>query len=228
MDGFTFGLVFSSRDSFFFNHTQLSPCDRRLSLSGNSGQLAVFRPKVDEISLLSINSTTFDPVSSASICLMWFLHLVFVIEQFWGYMVAFAGRQYAARSLPVFVADSSHTITSFTLVLDSRKAPSKTYSGRSLGVALAQKALLCALTTLIVLSQIPNAKTKEGLWLVTWAYNWLSLVQTKMTMCSTHGTRWRILGNTPSMPFTPIYVILLPVHFKACSELIDFKHHIVY
>ena len=33
-----------------------------------------------------------------------------------GFMVAFAGRQYAARSVPVFVADNTHTITSFTLV----------------------------------------------------------------------------------------------------------------
>lgn len=31
-------------------------------------------------------------------------------------MVAFAGHKYAARSLPVQVADSTHTITSFTLV----------------------------------------------------------------------------------------------------------------
>lgn len=31
-------------------------------------------------------------------------------------MVAFAGRKYAARSLPAFVADDTHTITSFTLV----------------------------------------------------------------------------------------------------------------
>ncbi|KAL2477211.1 uncharacterized protein Fot_46225 [Forsythia ovata] len=53
-DGFTFGLAFSSKDSFFFNQTQLSPCDTRLSLS--SAELAVFRPKVDEISLLTINS----------------------------------------------------------------------------------------------------------------------------------------------------------------------------
>ncbi|GFQ03847.1 hypothetical protein PHJA_002528500 [Phtheirospermum japonicum] len=97
-DGFTFGLAFSSRNSFFFNQTQLSPCDRRLSLSGNGGQLAVFRPKVDEISLLTINTTTFDPSKSG------------------GYMVAFAGRRYAARSLPAFVADNTHTITSFTLV----------------------------------------------------------------------------------------------------------------
>ncbi|GMN37514.1 hypothetical protein TIFTF001_006867 [Ficus carica] len=33
-------------------------------------------------------------------------------------MVAFAGRKYAARSLPVFVADNTNTITSFTLVLE--------------------------------------------------------------------------------------------------------------
>ncbi|KAL6494751.1 hypothetical protein OROGR_031551 [Orobanche gracilis] len=103
-DGFTFGISFSSRDSFFFNRTQLSPCDPRLSLSGKSAQLAVFRPKVDEISLLTINtSSTFNP------------------SKLGGYMVAFAGRQYAARSTPVFVADISHTITSFTLVLEFQK-----------------------------------------------------------------------------------------------------------
>lgn len=61
-DGFTFGLVFSSKESFFFNETQLSPCDRRLSLTGNSAELAVFRPKVDEISLLTINNSNFNPV----------------------------------------------------------------------------------------------------------------------------------------------------------------------
>lgn len=33
-----------------------------------------------------------------------------------GYMVAFAGRAYAARSIPVFVADNANTVTSFTLV----------------------------------------------------------------------------------------------------------------
>lgn len=31
-------------------------------------------------------------------------------------MVAFAGQKYAARSLPILVADTSHTIISFTLV----------------------------------------------------------------------------------------------------------------
>ena len=33
-----------------------------------------------------------------------------------GYMVAFAGRKYAARSPPIFVADEQHAVTSFTLV----------------------------------------------------------------------------------------------------------------
>ncbi|KAL3515237.1 hypothetical protein ACH5RR_022139 [Cinchona calisaya] len=103
MDGFTFGLAFSSRDSLFFNQTQLSPCDQRLSLSQNSAQLAIFRPKVDQMSLLTINSSTFDPSKSG------------------GYMVAFAGRRYAARSIPVFVADNAQTVTSFTLVLEFQK-----------------------------------------------------------------------------------------------------------
>lgn len=63
-DGFTFGLAFSMKESFLFNQTQLSPCDQRLSLSQNNAQLAVFRPRVDEISLLTINSTMFNPVST--------------------------------------------------------------------------------------------------------------------------------------------------------------------
>ncbi|KAM7499974.1 hypothetical protein LguiA_024388 [Lonicera macranthoides] len=104
-DGFTFGIAFSARSSFFLNGNnslQLSPCDRRLSLSSNS-QLSLFRPKVDEISLLTINTSTFSPDSVG------------------GYMVAFAGRRYAARSLPAFVANSTYTVTSFTLVLEFKK-----------------------------------------------------------------------------------------------------------
>ena len=61
-DGFTFGLAFSQKESFFFNKTQLSPCDRRLSLESTNSQLAVFRPKVDEISFLTVNSTNFNSV----------------------------------------------------------------------------------------------------------------------------------------------------------------------
>ncbi|KAL4555722.1 hypothetical protein LXL04_038350 [Taraxacum kok-saghyz] len=98
-DGFTFGLAFSSKDSFFYKQIQLSPCDRRLSLSGNA-KLAVFRPKVDELTFLTVNTTDFDPSKSGV------------------YMVAFAGKQYAARSAPVLVADKSNVITSFTLVLE--------------------------------------------------------------------------------------------------------------
>lgn len=66
-DGFTFGLVFSTKYSFFFNQTQLSPCDRRLPLFATPAQVAVFRPMVDEISLLTINSTIFNPVSACSL-----------------------------------------------------------------------------------------------------------------------------------------------------------------
>ncbi|CAL5410252.1 unnamed protein product [Camellia sinensis] len=60
-DGFSFGIAFSARGDFFVNTSvQLSPCDKRLSLS----QLGLFRPKVDEISLLTINTTTFSPDST--------------------------------------------------------------------------------------------------------------------------------------------------------------------
>lgn len=61
-DGFSFGLVFSTRESFFLNGVQLSPCDTRLPLAGTSAELATFRPKVDELSLLTINNSQFNPV----------------------------------------------------------------------------------------------------------------------------------------------------------------------
>jgi hypothetical protein len=48
-DDFTFGLAFVGFNSFS-GQTQLCPCDRRLNLASFT-QLAVFRPKVDEISL---------------------------------------------------------------------------------------------------------------------------------------------------------------------------------
>lgn len=63
-DGFTFGIAFAPRDKFSYNNTMLSPCDRRLALSSANSQIAVFRPKIDEISLLTINTTiNFFPVS---------------------------------------------------------------------------------------------------------------------------------------------------------------------
>ncbi|WJZ83794.1 hypothetical protein VitviT2T_003443 [Vitis vinifera] len=120
-DGFTFGLAFSTKDSFFFNQTQLSPCDRRLSLSSTNSQLAVFRPKVDEISLLTVNSTNFNPISNG------------------GYMVAFAGRKYAARSTPVLVADGQHTITSFTLVLEFKKGTLQSFYWKKFGCSKCSK-----------------------------------------------------------------------------------------
>ncbi|OEL35041.1 hypothetical protein BAE44_0003940 [Dichanthelium oligosanthes] len=100
-DGFTFGVAFAGSDSFFSGGVQLSPCDSRLGLA-NRAQVALFRPQVDEISLLTVNSSSFDPSSS-------------------GYMVAFAGRKFAARSPPVFVGNNTYTVTGFTLVLEFQK-----------------------------------------------------------------------------------------------------------
>ncbi|XP_057954802.1 uncharacterized protein LOC131148871 [Malania oleifera] len=107
-DGFTFGIAFASRSSFYSDQAQtqshqLSPCDRRLGLASAHSQLAVFRPKVDEISLLTINTSNFFP------------------DSYGGYMVAFAGQKYAARSQPSFVANSTYIVTSFTLVLEFQK-----------------------------------------------------------------------------------------------------------
>ncbi|XP_031485797.1 uncharacterized protein LOC116254506 [Nymphaea colorata] len=102
-DGFTFGLAFSPGDSFFSqpDKVQLSPCDGRLGLENSNAQVAVFRPKVDEISLLTINYSNFGQIFQQNVS-----------------MVAFAGRQYAARSFPVFVANDSYIVSSFTLVLE--------------------------------------------------------------------------------------------------------------
>lgn len=102
-DGFSFGVAFSSKEAFFQDQIQFSPCDSRLALASKNAQLAVFRPKVDQLSFLTINSTTFNPAMNG------------------GYMVAFAGQKYAARSLPVMITDNSHTITSFTLVFEFQK-----------------------------------------------------------------------------------------------------------
>ncbi|KAL5855683.1 hypothetical protein ACOSQ4_005485 [Xanthoceras sorbifolium] len=114
-DGFTFGLAFSTKESFFMNQTQLSPCDSRLQLPTTNAQLAVFRPKVDEMSLISIGNTDFNPVRSG------------------GYMVAFAGRKYAARSIPVMVSDNTHTITKYTLVLEFQHGTLQNLFWRSFG-----------------------------------------------------------------------------------------------
>ncbi|XP_075512760.1 uncharacterized protein LOC142548342 [Primulina tabacum] len=38
-----------------------------------------------------------------------------------GYMVAFAGRKYAARSVPAFVANNTYIVTSYTLVLEFKR-----------------------------------------------------------------------------------------------------------
>ncbi|KAF0897417.1 hypothetical protein E2562_036953 [Oryza meyeriana var. granulata] len=47
--------------AFYSGSVQLSRCDNRLNLASSS-QLAVFHPKVSEISLFTINSTTgFNP-----------------------------------------------------------------------------------------------------------------------------------------------------------------------
>ncbi|KAL0708089.1 hypothetical protein Bca4012_074515 [Brassica carinata] len=128
-DGFTFGIAFAAKDSFLGTNrsVQYSPCDRRrLSLNGNS-ELAVFRPKVDEITLLTINtsssSSSYRPMLKTEFCPDIFLSAGDKQDpdSSKGYMVAFAGAKYAARSVPIMVADNDHVVTSFTLVLEFQK-----------------------------------------------------------------------------------------------------------
>lgn len=113
-DGFTFGIAFNNeRSAFFVKGVQYSPCDSRLS-SLSSGKLAIFRPKVDQISLLTINENDLD-LSNPKV------------------MVAFAGSKYAALSYPHAVASSAHVITSFTLVLDYSKGRLQSFLWKSDG-----------------------------------------------------------------------------------------------
>ncbi|CAL5211612.1 unnamed protein product [Lathyrus oleraceus] len=115
-DGFTFGIAFSSKQAFNpDNGPQLSPCDSRLDLPKKGAQLAVFRPMVDEISLLTVNRSTLDLAATG------------------GYMVAFAGQKYAARSLPIMFADNSHIIISFTLVLEFQEGTLQNLFWKSFG-----------------------------------------------------------------------------------------------
>ncbi|CAM6111392.1 unnamed protein product [Calypogeia fissa] len=101
-DGFTFAMAFAPNSSFYNKNVQLSPCDKQLT-GVQGGQVAVFRPKVDEISLLVINITNFNP------------------EFYGGYGVVYAGRQYAAVSKPVFLANGSYHVTSLSMVLNFDK-----------------------------------------------------------------------------------------------------------
>ncbi|MCL7041564.1 hypothetical protein MKW94_011904 [Papaver nudicaule] len=96
LDGFTFGIAISSKESFVSTRRKLSPCDTRLNLA-STAQLAVFRPKVDEISLLTVNGSSYSLATNGD------------------YILAFAGRKYTARSPPALITDKSHVITSFTL-----------------------------------------------------------------------------------------------------------------
>jgi hypothetical protein len=56
-DGFTFGVVFAGRDAFSSGGVQLSPCDGRLKLADARVPVALFRPTIDEISLLTVNAS---------------------------------------------------------------------------------------------------------------------------------------------------------------------------
>ncbi|KAK7404474.1 hypothetical protein VNO78_05392 [Psophocarpus tetragonolobus] len=124
-DGFTFGIAFSDKQFFIQgNGPQLSPCDKRLDLANKGAQLTVFRPKVDEISLLTINRSTLNPGQNE-------------------YMVAFAGQKYAARSLPIMFADSSHTITSFTLVLEFHEGTLQNLYWKSFGCDACSSGSIC-------------------------------------------------------------------------------------
>ncbi|WOL08935.1 hypothetical protein Cni_G17688 [Canna indica] len=144
-DGFTFAIAFASRDSFYYNGAQLSPCDGRLSLSSGNAQLAVFRPKVDEISLLTINTSNNPTVTNG------------------GFMVAFAGRKYAARSLPVFIGNGTYVVTSFTLALEFHKGTLRNLYWKRDGCASCSgKSAFVCLNNQVCAIRASSCKTQGG------------------------------------------------------------------
>ncbi|XP_062110798.1 uncharacterized protein LOC133822467 [Humulus lupulus] len=60
---------------------------------------------------------------------------LFVIAAIGGYMVAFAGQKYAARSQLILVADDAHIITSFALVLEFDRGTLVNFHCRKFGCA---------------------------------------------------------------------------------------------
>ncbi|KAF7840892.1 uncharacterized protein G2W53_003190 [Senna tora] len=127
-EGFTFGIAFSNKESFYMDQgaqgPQLSPCDRRLDLANKGAQLALFRPKVDELSLLTINRSS-------------------LVANSGGFMVAFAGQKYAARSPPIMFADETNTITSFTLILEFSEGTLQNLYWKSFGCDSCSKGSVC-------------------------------------------------------------------------------------
>ncbi|XP_024367251.1 uncharacterized protein [Physcomitrium patens] len=101
-DGFTFGLAFASNKSFFYNKIQLSPCDSRLAEKLREHKISLFRPQVDEVTLLLVNHTEINPENVEG----------------GGFAVAYAGKKHAVVSAPHFLANSSYRITSLSLVLN--------------------------------------------------------------------------------------------------------------
>uniref|UniRef100_A0A6N2LAI2 Expp1 protein n=1 Tax=Salix viminalis TaxID=40686 RepID=A0A6N2LAI2_SALVM len=161
-DGFTFGLAFSDKDSFFSDQVQPSPCDSRLALASKKAKLAVFRPLVDEISLLSVNSSTPDSchdsfVETARKKLQYYFTFPpsdvsspmskNTFQGMFGplgsHMVAFAGRKYAARSFPVMIADNAMIVTSFTLVLEFQKGTLQNLYWKKFGCQSCSKDFVC-------------------------------------------------------------------------------------
>nr|VDD35643.1 unnamed protein product [Brassica oleracea] len=106
-DGFTVGVAISSREAFFLDQVQLPPCHSRLGLAVKMAPLALFRPNVDEISLLSIDTIS--------------LWLYGVISMRLKEVKKIHGSKYAIRSYPVKVADGSNTITDLTLLIATSK-----------------------------------------------------------------------------------------------------------
>uniref|UniRef100_A0A0E0QJ67 Xylanase inhibitor N-terminal domain-containing protein n=1 Tax=Oryza rufipogon TaxID=4529 RepID=A0A0E0QJ67_ORYRU len=107
-DGFNFGIAFASVGVFYSGGSvQLSPCDRRLSLA-SSGQLVVFRPKVDIFGqVITTTTTSFNPVSHPHLLLPC-THLMGV--GYFGWVGGFGGVcavEKVARLLPITLGQFS-------------------------------------------------------------------------------------------------------------------------
>ncbi|KAA8516817.1 hypothetical protein F0562_017072 [Nyssa sinensis] len=125
-DGFSFGIAFAKRTSFFYNNSlQLPPCDRRLSLSLSLS----LRPTLSSLSsarrsmrsLFSLSTLLTSPrdLILGPVC---FHQRKKSRKGFlWWVYGGICWSEICCEVPPAFVANSTYTVTSFTLVLEFKK-----------------------------------------------------------------------------------------------------------
>ncbi|KAI3417769.1 uncharacterized protein J3R85_014223 [Psidium guajava] len=115
-------------------------------------------------------------------------------------MVAFAGRKYAARSLPAFVANSTYTRDRFTLVLEFKKGRLENLYWKRDGCAscLGKSNFVC-LNNQDCALKTSNCKNHGGSVDCSLGIQLAFSGTDKQLQFSIHGMKWQTFVNTLSM-----------------------------